>query len=190
MNEVEDNKLIDRVVLLSDQHAFSELVKRHQSALRYSIRQMCGGDEALADDLAQETFIKMYSSLASFKKQSKLSSWLYSIALNVVRQRFRKQASSPSTVAIDNTELEAKPADEKPQGAELDQQQLHRELARAMAKLSLDQRTALHLFMHKQFTHQEIADIMQLPLGSIKTHINRGRVILQQELASWKESSL
>ena len=67
----------------------------------------------------------------------------------------------------------------------MEEKRLHDDLARAMRRLSLDQRSAIHLSMHKQFTHQEIADIMQIPLGSVKTHINRGRALLQQELASW-----
>lgn len=186
MSEIDDNALVDRAVHLQDQHAFTELVKRHQSALRYSIQQMCGGNQSLADDIAQETFIKSYTALESFKKQSKFSSWLYSIALNLVRQRHRSNAGKPAIDSLDDSIREADSTESRANNNDIEQQQLHRELAEAMTKLSLDQRSALHLFMHKQLSHQEIAHIMQIPLGSVKTHINRGRALLQQELASWR----
>ncbi len=188
MSEIDDFTLVDRVVHMEDQHAFTELVKRHQSGLRYSAQQMCGGNAALADDLAQETFIKAYKALASFKKQSKFSSWLYSIALNLLRQKYRKDLSSPQLSSIDDV-MEAEMSNAAADTSLGEEQQLHGELAKAMAKLSIDQRSALHLFMHQQLTHQEISNIMQIPLGSVKTHINRGRVLLQEELASWRMNS-
>jgi len=67
---------------------------------------------------------------------------------------------------------------------------LHRDLARVMLKLPLQQRMALHLNLHKQLTHQEICTIMEIPLGSVKTAINRGKKQLQEELSSWKPGDI
>ena len=80
--EIDDQTLINRVVKQGNQRAFAELVKRYQSQLRYSLRQMTGWNEALADDLAQETFIKAYQALPGFRAEAKFSSWLYRIAYN------------------------------------------------------------------------------------------------------------
>ena len=63
---------------------------------------------------------------------------------------------------------------------------LHRDLSLAMATLSLEQRSAIHLSLHRECTHQEISDIMGVPLGTVKTHINRGRKQLQRRLANWR----
>ena len=79
-----DQALIDAVVKEGSHRAFAELVKRYQSPLRYSLRQLTGWNEALAGDLAQETFIKAHSALSSFQGKAKFSSWLYRIAYNLM----------------------------------------------------------------------------------------------------------
>ena len=83
MSELSDQMLIQSVVASKSHNAFASLVKRYQSGLRYSLRQITGGDEMLADDIAQETFIKAFKSIAMFNGQSKFSSWLYRIAYNL-----------------------------------------------------------------------------------------------------------
>ena len=135
MGEVTDNVLVDRVVHQGDKHAFSELVKRYQSMLRYSLRQMTGWDEPLADEIAQEAFIKAFTSIASFRKEAKFSSWLYRIALNLYRSHLRKK--SLDTEAMENREFAAGADSQVSPG-------LHKDLASAMQKLSFDQRTAIH----------------------------------------------
>ena len=177
MGEVADNVLVDRVVLRGDKHAFSELVKRYQSMLRYSLRQMTGWNESLADELAQEAFIKAYTSIASFRKEAKFSSWLYRIALNLYRSHLRKKG------------LNTEPMEDQEFATDADPQVspgLQQDLASAMQKLSFDQRTAIHLSLHRECSHQEISDIMGIPLGTVKTHINRGKERLQTELQGWR----
>ena len=68
---------------------------------------------------------------------------------------------------------------------ETSQQDLHRDLARAMKVLPATQRMALHLNLHRELTHSEISDIMEIPLGTVKTAINRGKITLRQNLAGW-----
>ena len=70
---------------------------------------------------------------------------------------------------------------------ELAQQALHRDLARAMQQLPTQQRMVIHLYLHRQLTHQEICTIMQIPLGTVKTCINRGRAQLRDLLSSWHQ---
>jgi len=84
-----DQVLIDSVVKEDSHLAFAELVKRYQSPLRYSLRQLTGWNEALADDLAQETFIKAYKALPGYQGKAKFSSWLYRIAYNEMISHFR-----------------------------------------------------------------------------------------------------
>jgi RNA polymerase sigma-70 factor, ECF subfamily len=72
------------------------------------------------------------------------------------------------------------------QSGQSDQEDLHRDLARAMQVLSPDQRAAIHLHLHRQYSHQEISDILEIPLGTVKTHINRGRQLLAEALEDWR----
>jgi RNA polymerase sigma factor (sigma-70 family) len=82
-----DTALVARVVANDDRSAFELLVRRHQSPLRNFLRRLAKNDAARADDLAQETFIKAYRSMASFAGTAKFSSWLYRIALQHVPER-------------------------------------------------------------------------------------------------------
>src|SRR5262249_25098173 len=86
-----DAELIDRVVVRDDRHAFSELVRRPQSAARAPLRRLQSANHALADDLAQETFMLAYRNLASFGQEAKFSTWLYRIASNAWLADARKR---------------------------------------------------------------------------------------------------
>lgn len=179
-----DAELIDRVVTGKSSEAFSLLVKRHQQALRYSLRQLTGWDEALADDLSQEVFLKAYLALPSFKQESKFSTWLYRIAYNMFISHQRKpQGKLDRYAQLEKHRESAEVADVQDSRT----MEIHRDLALAMQALPVQQRSALHLFLHRQCTQQEIAVIMGVPLGSVKTLINRGRAVLKEKLAAWQE---
>lgn len=177
-----DQALIERVVATSCRDAFSTLVERYQSDLRYSLRQMTGWDEALADDLAQETFIKAFQAIGGYKADAKFSSWLYRIAYNQLANHFRL-ARNREITGIEATVISAA---ERSVSGEFSQQELHKDLARAMQQLPSQQRMVLHLYLYRQLTHQEICTIMQIPLGTVKTNITRGRAKLRELLASWQ----
>ena len=178
---LDDLALITKVRNNQDQTAFAELVKRYQSQLRYSLRQLTGWDEALADDLAQETFIKAYRSLQQFRGDAKFFTWLYKIAYHCYIAHHRKYKLEIST---------AEPPEEcdtQPMHRSID---LHRDFSKALLTCSPPQRVALHLHLHKELTHQEIADIMNCPLGTVKSHILRGREKLKTQLACWQNGEL
>ncbi len=178
---MDDGALIAKALTKQDQLAYTELVNRHQSKLRYSMRQLTNWDEALADDLVQEAFIQAFKNLSKFRGDSKFSSWLYRIAYNVFLQQARKKTllmdSIDSHPVEEIAQVEADPQDESG---------LHKKLARLLAKLEPERRSVLHLLLHRQNTQQEIANIMGIPLGTVKTHINRGRADLQDALAAWR----
>src|SRR4030095_8283732 len=90
---VSDAQLIARCVVGDDRHAFAELVKRHQSAVRACLRKLTSGNHALADDLAQETFVLAWRNLKSFRQDARFSTWLYRIATNcwLMHARQRKE---------------------------------------------------------------------------------------------------
>ena len=83
MQHLDDTVLIELALDGNDQRAYGELVNRHQSNLRYSMRQLTDWNEALADDLVQDTFIQAFKQLHKFRYQAKFSSWLYRIGYNM-----------------------------------------------------------------------------------------------------------
>src|SRR5579862_6464672 len=138
---VSDAQLIARVVVHDDRHAFSELVRRHQSAIRSTLRRLTHGNAALADDLAQETFLLAYRNLKSFRQDAKFSTWLYRIAYNA----FLGDARKTKELSLDDSadlETTAWAAEDAQPGLER-QASLKTDLERAMSVLSNAERAAI-----------------------------------------------
>jgi RNA polymerase sigma factor (sigma-70 family) len=178
---VTDSELIARVLVSDDHAAFGELVRRHQSAVRHFLRHLAGGDAALADDLAQETFVQGWRSLARFQGQANFSTWLLGIAHNHWRNACRKQR----TVQVGEEHLAA--LDPTPSSAPLSD--LRHDLDRALQTLATEEQTALHLCYQQGLSHSEIAAVLQWPLGTVKTHLNRGKDKLRPLLQSWNPTT-
>lgn len=174
-----DADLVARVLLDEDQNAFSELVRRHQSAVRGLLRQLTRSDAALADDLAQETFIRAYKNIRSFRGEAKFSTWLYRIAYNCFREDARKRKE---LVGIDETQLEREhdPGTVDPA--------LRQDLAHALQLLPLHERTAVLLCCQNGLSHDEAARVLDIPLGTVKTNVLRGREKLKKTLAVWSNN--
>ncbi len=174
-----DQQLIARVVATKDQHAFSQLVLRYQSQLRLWARRLCDGDSHLADDLAQEAFMKAYLAIGAFRAEAKFSTWLYRIAFNIAANRWRSKKIQ-WTELDDNEEIEA-------ENCELKNFDAKRDLEGAMQQLSAAQQLAIRLCYEDGFSHEEAATIMGIPLGTVKTHVARGKQKLQTLLVAWRE---
>lgn len=171
-----DSALLSRAIVSDDRAAFGELVTRHQSAVRQFLRHLTGGDAALADDLAQETFVQAYRSLAHFRGESSFSTWLLGIARNHwrnARRRQREHAPLDERLASDLTVSATHASD------------LHHDLTHALRALSPDEQLALHLGYQQGKSHGEIAALLDWPLGTVKTHLARGKEKLRQLLAAW-----
>jgi RNA polymerase sigma-70 factor (ECF subfamily) len=182
LTTLEEAQLVELAVSKNDQQAFAELVNRHQSNLRYSLRQLTDWNEALADDLAQDTFIQAFKELAKFRQQAKFSSWLYRIGYNIFLQHVRKKALD--TQSLDEQPLLSNQLEQAPEYES--ETEVHSTVAKLLSTLEPERRSVLHLCLHRQNTQQEISDIMGIPLGTVKTHINRGRVVLQDGLQAWR----
>src|SRR4029078_11662617 len=89
--EISDAQLIARCLVGDDRHAFAELVKRHQSAVRACLRKLTVGNHALADDLAQDSFVLAWRNLKTFRQEARFSTWLYRIATNCWLAHARKR---------------------------------------------------------------------------------------------------
>ncbi len=179
-----DHDLIARVLADDDRHAFGELVRRHQSAVRGFLRRLTGGRHSLADDLAQETFIAAYRDLGRFRGGSAFSSWLFGIAYNQFRSSRRSEREAvewsgelPAADALPGHEQTAPAAN-----ATIDLQQ---DLAAALAQLPAEERAAIHLCYAEGLTHEEAAAALACPLGTVKTHVLRAKEKLRRLLRAW-----
>ncbi len=172
-----DSELIARALASDDRAAFGELVRRHQSAVRHFLRHLTRGDAATADDLAQDTFVDAHRKLGTFRAQSTFPTWLLGIAHNHWRNARRRQRSVP----LKSEHL----ATLEPQPAAATTSDLQHDLAAALRELAADEQTALHLAYQQGLSHSEIAAILDWPLGTVKTHLARGKDKLRLLLASW-----
>ncbi len=180
--EVSDAQLIARVLVQDDRHAFGELVRRHQSAVRACLRKLTSGNHALADDLAQETFLLAYRNLRSFRQQAKFSTWLYRIAYNafLAERRKIKESQLPEEEEAEDGALSADAAAPLSHSVAL-----ALDLKRAMAVLSEGERAAIVQCYHNDLSHEEAAYVLGCPVGTVKTHLLRAKQKLKARLGAW-----
>ena len=159
-----DAELVARVVAADDRSAFELLVRRHQSPLRSFLRRLARNDPARADDLAQETFIKAYRGMHTYRGTAKFSSWLYRIAYNAF---LNDQRTRFSATEFDEAQHGASTDDAEHAGNEWD-------VERALQQLSVRQQAVFDLHYKKGMSHDEIATALELPLGTVKSDLTRG----------------
>ena len=174
--ELTDADLVTRVLVDDDQHAFGELVRRHQSSVRGLLRQLTRADAALADDLAQEAFVRAYRNIRSFRGEARFSTWLYRIAYNCFREHARRRKEF---VGIDEEQLQSE------HDPHIVDPGLRHDLMHALSLLPLHERTAVVLCCQNGLSHNEAARVLDIPLGTVKTNVLRGREKLKRTLAAW-----
>src|SRR5262245_19276256 len=161
--EIPDEELVAHAVATGDEVAFARLVERHHSGVRNWLRQLCR-DPVQSDDLAQETFLAAWRNLRSFAGKGRFSSWLLRIAYRAWLQAGRRESRRRHLgEALGPTEASGTPEP----GARTD-------LERMLAVLTEDEQRTLILCYAHGLSHGEIADVMELPLGTVKSHIRRG----------------
>lgn len=161
---------ISRVIAHDDHEAFAELVRLHQSAVRQFLRRLTGNDRDCADDLAQETFWRAYRHITTFQARGRFLSWLFRIAFQVFINDRRKRRFVPEPLSA---VLESPVNEVDSTVSRLTFEQL-------MMHLSPGARAAIVLHYQHGMSHAEIAEALDLPLGTVKTLIRRGRQTLQK----------
>lgn len=171
-----DADLIARVLLHDDENAFAELVRRYQSPVRGFLLKMTNGDAHLADDLAQETFLKAWRKLDTFRGGSRFSTWLFGIAHNQWRMHARARNETPVEELPD-------PPPEPHAGDASAASRLRLDLNEALKALSPAERAVIVLCCQNGLSHQEAAQALECPVGTVKTHLLRGKEKLRRCLA-------
>jgi len=170
MNAGEEARLIG-LARSGDMRAFGLLVDAHQGAVRAFLRRLVG-NHADADDLAQDAFARTWEVLNRYDGSSSLRTFICGVAFQYWRRARRSRSRSQ---ARENAYAEL--ADTQSEPAPRAAQRLA--LRKAMDNLPEDQRAALALCLGQDFTHAEAAEVLGLPLGTVKSHVMRGRARLQ-----------
>ena len=166
MSQLNDMALVTQVVVFRNTRAFDQLVRKYQSPVRRFFLNLTCGDRELSDDLAQETFLKAYTNIASFKNLSSFSTWLYRIAYNEFYDylRSRKETDDLDTLQVD-AQYSVRQEDI---GQKMD-------LYRALAMLKDIERTCITLFYMEDQSIEKIAGITGCPAGTVKSHLSRAK---------------
>jgi RNA polymerase sigma-70 factor (ECF subfamily) len=162
-----------RAALAGSDGAFARLVERHQAAVRGFLRRTLGGGWAEADDLAQETFLAAWGALRSLKDPDGLRAWLCGIAWRKARDRIRsaRRGAARDAAWLETIDLPAGISNED-----------RLALAAALAELTPEVRACVSLCRAEDWSHAEAASALGLPLGTVKSHVQRGRARLLKAL--------
>ena len=167
-----------------DLDSFNQLVLRWERPI-YALAYRVIGREEEARDVAQETFLRAFRAIKGFKGQAKFSSWLYRITLNLCRDWIRKERRAPVSQApegIDIIELAGEATPSESIEDLVGRKQLGLAVSKAMALLPEEQRTAIILKEYHGLTFQEIADLLDCPLSTVKTRLYQGLTVVRKQL--------
>jgi RNA polymerase sigma factor (sigma-70 family) len=158
-----------------DDAAYGELVRRRQGSIRNLLRRLAR-NPALADDLAQQTFIQGWQSIRSLRSPAAFGSWLRKLAVNFWLQNAR---AAKQEVPLDDDLAAALPKSSA---------SLHLDLDAALAQLPHDVRLCIVLAYGEGMSHAEISQTALMPLGTVKSHINRGSARMRELLDAYGDT--
>jgi RNA polymerase sigma-70 factor (ECF subfamily) len=168
--------LIASLAARGDRVAFAELVRRRQGWVRALLRR-CSGDANIADDLSQQVFLRAWRKISQLREVDKFGSWLKRMAINEWLQHTRKNDALRG--ALGEEEITMSQKDKTSIGLDLDG---------AMALLPGPVSLCIALSYHERLTHDEIAELTGLQVGTVKSHVRRGSARLRELLSAYDES--
>ena len=175
---MEDKEIVQKI-LAGDTEQYALIVKRYQQIVANLSYKLCG-TRLEVEEVTQQVFVELYMALPRFRFDSKLSSFIYRITVNVVCKMLNKSKRFVSTDELEN------PPEEVSSDRNAEQEIIHREqleqLRTAIGHLTDEQRTALVLYTFEDFSYQQIADVMQCSLAKVESLIFRAKKNLAKEV--------
>ncbi|MBR1550015.1 MAG: RNA polymerase sigma factor [Bacteroidales bacterium] len=175
---MEDKEIVQKI-LAGDTEQYALIVKRYQQIVANLTYKLCG-TRLDVEEVTQQVFVELYTALPRFRFDSKLSSFIYRITVNVVCKMLNKSKRYVSTDELEN------PPEEISSDRNAEQEIIHREqleqLRTAIGHLKDEQRTALVLYTFEDFSYQQIADVMQCTLAKVESLIFRAKKNLAKEV--------
>lgn len=159
--------------------AFGELVRRHQGKIRSLLLRLTRGNRTLCEDLTQETFLRAYRGLASFEGRARFTTWLHRIAYFVYlnhRNRVRQPAALPEEFEL----TQAAPEDELSPA----RSDLRRDLGVLVSGLPAGYREVVVMHFVRHVPYRDIAEALDMPLGTVKTQLHRAKLMMREQLQS------
>jgi RNA polymerase sigma-70 factor (ECF subfamily) len=182
-------RLLVAAARAGDQRAFEALVLKYQDRIYRLIQRLVSGSDVV-DDLAQEVFIRAYRSIGEFKGESSLYTWLYKIALNLCRNHYRTRGRRPALEELD--EADGATGIEAGGGTPEDdvfRQEFWDRLRLGLDELPAEQREAVVFCDLEGMSYEEMAGVIGVPIGTVRSRIFRGRRALQAWLAPYHAGS-
>ncbi len=171
-----DEELVE--ASLTDLEAFGELIRRHQDFV-YGAALRIVRNPVMAQDLAQEAFVRAHRALPGFRGQAQVRSWLYRIATNLALNAVQRRKEYPAETLPD------RPAKYDP-ALDVVNQALREDLEEAIGELPGKLKTPLVLREYEGLSYQQIADTLDLPINTVRTRILRARRALREKLEAWR----
>lgn len=172
-------------VRAGNSRAFAFLIDRHKDrALTLALRFM--GDHREAEEILQDAFLKAFRNLGQFRGESQFGTWFYRILYNLCMTRLRRRMSAPQMLDInDETMLDSLPAEEDDMTFEerFESRDLLRFLSLEVDALPAQYKSAVTLYYVQDMSYEEIAAVMDIPLGTVKTCLFRGRNLLRKRIS-------
>lgn len=181
-----DQELIESS-LSGSSEAFGALVRRYQHRLYHSLVHLLGSSED-AQDVAQDAFVQAFQKLATFRGQSGFYSWLYRIAMNTAISSRRKTRRPTASVEALREQTGEEPADQRGSSAPayaMEVAERQQVVRAALSALSEEFRTCVVLKEMDGLSYEEIAGILDCPIGTVRSRIHRGRLELREKLRSF-----
>ena len=179
-NTQEDDRLI-RQTLAGESTAFESLIGKYQNRLFHSMTQVLRNSTD-AEDIVQEAFVKAFTKLSTFRGGSQFYTWLYRIAHNSAISQIRKRKPTESIDYDESGMANNLEGDAVAPSQRLEQQEQHQQLSDALDRLKEEQRSVLVLREIEGLDYDAIAEILSVPVGTVRSRLHRARTQLKEEL--------
>lgn len=177
MQELSDKEIVVLAVK-GDMKAFEQLVFRYEKPIFGYILRFVSHKEN-AEDLVQETFIKIYRSLKTFDPEYKFKTWLFTVATNTVYDWLRKVKNNKEMFIIDDPDSDFETIDDTWSYKLIEDKEL---IDNALKNIKPVYQSAIVLFYRDELTYEEIAEVLKVPINTVKTYIYRAKKALSEEL--------
>lgn len=191
LTPLEEKQLIERS-RRGDVAAFDKLVRRYERTV-YNVAYRLSGSHDDASDIAQEAFVRAWNNLKSFRGEAQFSTWIHRIVTNVFLDDRKKKRSRPTTSLDESMELDentvTRQFEDASPGPEalMEGEERRMILEKAIHTLPEAQRVMIVMYHNQGLAYEEIADLTQLPIGTVKSRLNRARLALRDRLGKVAE---
>ena len=184
--QLDENKLIERASS-GDPAAFNRLMEMHEKKMYAVALRMCGNRED-AQDCLQEAMLRVYRAISGFKGQSSFGTWVYRITMNTCLDELRRKKNKQNTSLDNMLDQGWAPSDDSASPEKkVMQNEIRKSIAKGIQELPEDMRSAIIMRDIHGYSYDEIADALNVNVGTIKSRISRGREKLREKLSNFSE---